>query len=81
MLEKLLKFYEACHNVKQSLWLSLEHDKVADWYLTIQHEDSLTTIFESNECSLNLLCARAYIALAEWAREDEKLEDIECNLE
>ena len=80
MLEKLLKFYEACHCVRQSLWLTLEHDKIADWYLTIRHGDSSTTIFESNECSLNLLCAHAYIALEEWAREDEMLEDIEANI-
>ena len=80
MLEKLLKFYKACHCVRQSLWLALEHDKVADWFLTIQHEDSSTTIFESNDCSLNLLCAHAYIALADWAKEDELLEDIEGNI-
>jgi len=80
MLEKLLKFYEACHSVRQSLWLTLEHDKIADWYLTIRHGDSSTIIFESNECSLNLLCAHAYIALEKWAREDEMLADIEDNI-
>ena len=80
MLERLLKFYEACQYKKQSMQLTLEHDKYADWFIRIAHHDSGTIIFNENDCSLNLLCARAYIALEAWAREDFELEDIEINL-
>lgn len=80
MLEKLLKFYEACHYVKQSMCLEIQHEKCEDWSILIFHADSNTTIFYDNNCSLNLLCARAYIALEEWAREFTELENIEINL-
>lgn len=80
MLERLLKFYEACQHKRQSMYLTLEHDKYGDWSIGIAHNDSDTIIFNENGASLNLLCARAYIALEEWAREDSWLEDIEINL-
>lgn len=80
MIERFLKFYEACHNKKMSLCLDINHDNFEGWYICIIHEDSDTTIFNSDNCSLNLLCAHAYIALEEWAREFIELEDIEINL-
>jgi hypothetical protein len=81
MLERLLKFYKACQYKKQSMQLTLEHDKCEDWFIEIAHHGSDTIIFNENDASLNLLCARAYIALERWAREDFQLEDIEINLE
>lgn len=80
MLERLLKFYKACQYQRQSMQLTLEHDKFADWFIEIEHRDSDTVIFSENDASLNLLCAKAYIALEEWAREDPFLGDIEINL-
>ena len=80
MIERLLKYYEACHCVKQSLVFELTHDKVMDWSLMICHRDSGTIIFDSNNGSLNVLCAECYVALERWAREYSDLEDIENNL-
>lgn len=79
MIERLLKYYEACHYVKQSLVLELTHDKVMDWSLMICHRDSETVIFDSNNSSLNVLCAECYIALERWASEYSDLADIENN--
>ena len=80
MIERLTKYYERCHNKKQSLTLDIIHDKYGDWQIEIVHNDSQTIVFRSNECSLNLLCAEAYIALEDWASGYAELEDIECNL-
>lgn len=80
MVERLLKYYERLHSVKQSLELDLSHEKVFDWDLWIHHRDSGTTIFHETLPSLNLLCARGYVALDTWAREFVELEDIEINL-
>ena len=80
MIERLTKYYNACHCVKQSLVFELTHDKNMDWCLIIYHRDSNTYIFESNGASLNLLCAEAYISLEKWAGEYSDLEDIENNL-
>ena len=80
MIERLLEYYQACHYVKQSLVLELTHDKLMDWSLMICHRDSGTVIFESNSSSLNILCAKGYVALEKWASEYSDLEDIEINL-
>lgn len=80
MVERLLKYYEKLHSVKQSLQLNLSHEKIMDWDLWIYHHDSETVIFHEDSPSLNLLCAKAYVALESWASECYALEDIEINL-
>lgn len=80
MIERLLQYYEKLHFEKQSLCLELSHEKIMDWNLWICHQDSNTVIFHENSPSLNLLSAKAYVALESWAREYVELEDIEYNL-
>ena len=80
MLEKLTNFFKACQSVKQSLRMAIQYEKCEDWSIFILHADSGAIIFLDNDCSLTLLCARAYIALEEWAREFPELENIEINL-
>lgn len=80
MIERFMKYYEKCHGVKLSLQLNIEHDNCCGWHIFIIHGDSDTIIFDEDACSVNLLCARAYIALENWARNFSELEDIENNL-
>lgn len=80
MIERLLKYYEKLHSEKQSLQLNLSHEKIMNWNLWIYHQDSDTVIFHEDSSSLNLLSAKAYVALEAWASEFSELEDIEINL-
>lgn len=80
MVERFLKLYEAYHYIKPSLRMELTNNNNEDWWLTVYHADSETVIFDENDTSLHLLCARAYIALVEWASNFENLEDVEANL-
>ena len=80
MIERFMRYYQACHCVKQSLRLQIDHGKIMDWGITIYHGDSETFIFDEHGSSLNVLCAKAYIALEEWASGYMELEDIENNL-
>ena len=81
MIERFFKFYSACFYEKLSLQLDIQHDNCGGWYIKICHTASDTIIFDMDCTSLNLLCAKAYIALAEWASNIPVLEDIENNLE
>jgi hypothetical protein len=80
MIERFFKLYEAYHNKKRSLQLTIEHDDCCGWYIVITHTDSNTVVFEEEGCSFNLLCAKGYIVLTEWASKFSELEDIEINL-
>lgn len=80
MINKFMKFFQECANVKQSLVLTLEWDKCADWFCEIKHRDSGVIVFSGDSHSLNLLAAQGYLALEEWAREYNDTCDIESNL-
>lgn len=80
MVERFLKLYEAYHCIKPSLRMELTNDSDMDWWLSIYHADSETTIIDVNDISLHFLCARAYLALVEWASNFEEFEDVEVNL-
>ena len=70
MLNELIKLYERCHNERQSLILEITHDKICDWSIYIKHRDSATTIYDGNG-DLNEQVCRAYLALKEWAIEED----------
>lgn len=80
MIERFLRLYEAYHDIKLSLRMELTNNNNEDWWLTVYHADSETVIFDENDASLYLLCARAYIALFKWASNFRELEDVEINL-
>lgn len=65
-MEKLLKLYSKLQAEKQSLQLSLGHDKVSDWFLEIRHNDSKTVIFDGQHIDLDFLGSQAYVALYSW---------------
>ena len=70
MLNELIKLYERCHNKRQSLILEITHDKICDWSIYIKHRDSETTIYDGNG-DLNEQVCRAYLALKQWALEED----------
>ena len=70
MLNELIKLYERCHNKRQSLILEITHGKIFDWSIYIKHRDSATTIYDGNG-DLNEQVCRAYLALKEWAIEED----------
>ena len=70
MLNELIKLYERCHHKKQSLILEITHDKICNWSIYIQHRDSATTIYDGNG-DLNEQTWRAYLALKQWALEED----------
>ncbi len=70
MLNELIKLYERCHYKRQSLVLEITHDKICDWSIYIKHKDSATTIYDGNG-DLNEQVCRAYLALKEWAIEED----------
>lgn len=79
-MKNLTKLFEGYANVKQSLILDITWDKNADWSIYIEHQDSKTVIFDENDTSLELICARAFIKLVEWGQEFEDLENILYNI-
>ena len=62
----LLVLYEKLQAEKQSLEITIGHNKVADWSIEIIHWDSNTIIFNEFDCNIELLSSKAYIALYEW---------------
>jgi hypothetical protein len=78
-MEKLVKLFNYYALEKQSLTMEIGYNKISDWVISIEHEQSCTIIFNENGGSLELLCAKAFVALAEWGREFEDLEDIILN--
>lgn len=79
-MEDFIKYFKELQRVKQSLELTIEYDKVCDWYLCITHRDSKTDIYSDNGVSLKELCMKGLLRLKAWADEDEKLEDIFYNM-
>ena len=70
MLNELIKLYEKCHYKRQSLILEITHGKIFDWRIYIKHRDSATVIY-SGDGDLNEQVCRAYLALKEWAIEED----------
>lgn len=79
-MEDFIKYFKRITENKQSLELTIEYDKVCDWYLSITHRDSETNIYSDNGASLKELCIKGLLHLKEWADEDKKLEDIFYNM-
>ena len=79
-MKNLTKLFEEYANIKQSLILNITWDKIADWCVYIEHQDSNTIIFDENGVSLELVCAKAFIKLAEWGEEFKDLENILYNI-
>ena len=71
MLNELIKLYEKCHCEKQSLVLEITHDKICDWTIYIEHRDDSFTIIYDGCGELNEQVCRAYLALKEWAIEED----------
>lgn len=69
MLDKLLELYQRLQTEKQSMVFTLQHDKVADWYIQIIHEDSQTEIYSGNGMLEDVIC-EAYLALRKWETEN-----------
>ena len=70
MLNELIKLYERCHNKRQSLILEITHSKIFDWSIYIKYRGNATTIYDGNG-DLNEQVCRAYLALKEWAIEED----------
>lgn len=65
-MDKLLKLYEKLQAEKQSLEITIGHNKVANWGIEIIHWDSDTVIFNEFDNNIELLSSKAYVALYEW---------------
>ena len=79
-MENLIKYFKALQREKQSLKISIEYNKICDWYVWIYHEDSKTLIFDEEGTSLTLLSNKAILELKNWAEGYEELEDIFYNI-
>ena len=65
-MDKLLKLYREIQTKKQSLQLTLDHDKFDDWTLLIYHGDSKTIVFDGQHADIDFLSSQAYVALYNW---------------
>lgn len=79
-MEDLIKYFKELQTIKQSLELTIEYEKVCDWFLSITHKDSNTYIYSGDCASLKELCIEDLLHLKEWAEQYEELEDIFYNI-
>ena len=79
-MKNLIKLFEGYSNIKQSLRLKISWNEYTNWCVFITELESDTVIFDLNDTSLELVCAKAFIKLAEWGEDFEDLEDILYNI-